>query len=204
MWKPPSPCNAKVSRRSKAQRLRKSIIRPKKRSRLAVRFRHAPVDPADFVVLAVSVVVALLRATDLVARQQHWHAVRNQQDRGEVLALPHAQRVDAGIVARPLDAAVPAVVVVGAIGIILAVGEVVLLVVRNQVGQREAVMAGDEVDAVIRFARAGFSTDRDCPPAVLPAPTSCRHHPSRSLRMSSRYLPFHSAQRPHEGNVPTW
>jgi hypothetical protein len=37
-----------------------------------------PVDPADLVVLAVGVVVAALRAGELVAGEQHRHAVREE------------------------------------------------------------------------------------------------------------------------------
>src|SRR5689334_2879583 len=36
---------------------------------------EVPVDPADLIVLAVGVVVALLRAAELVARLQHRHAL---------------------------------------------------------------------------------------------------------------------------------
>src|SRR3954471_5578221 len=44
-------------------------------------------------------------------------------------------------------AAIVAVVVVGAVAIVLAVGFVVLLVAAEQVGQRETVMDGDVIDA---------------------------------------------------------
>ncbi len=56
----------------------------------------------------------------------------------------------AGVVGRPFDAAVPRQVVVVAVAVVLAVGLVVLLVVGNQVLQREAVVRGDEVDAGMR------------------------------------------------------
>jgi hypothetical protein len=45
-----------------------------------------------------------------------------------------------------LDAAVPAAVVVGAVAVVLAVGLVVLGVVADEVGEREPVVDGDEVD----------------------------------------------------------
>ena len=67
-----------------------------------------PVDPADLVVLAVGVVVAVLRAPDFVAGQDHRHAAREHQDGDEVPDLPVAQGFDGGIVGRALDAAVPA------------------------------------------------------------------------------------------------
>ena len=105
-----------------------------------------PVEPRDLVVLAPRVVVAALRARELVAAEQHRHALREEQRREEVPLLPRAQRVDVRIVGRPFDAAVPRAVVVGAVAVVLAVRVVVLLVVRDEVAQREAVVRGDEVD----------------------------------------------------------
>ena len=39
-----------------------------------------------------------------------------------------------------------------AIGVVLPIGRVVFLVIRHQIIQREAIMAGDEVDAAVRVA----------------------------------------------------
>src|SRR5205085_10856326 len=111
---------------------------------------QAPVEPADVAVLAIGVVVALLGPADLVAAGDHRDALRQEQDGRHVLDLAAAELVEAGIVARAFDAAVPAVVVVGAVVVPFAVGLVVLLVVRDEVVQREAIVAGDEVDAVDR------------------------------------------------------
>ena len=55
-----------------------------------------------------------------------------------------------GVVGLALDAAVPGAVVVGAVAVVLAVGLVVLVVVGDEVAQREAVMGGDEVDRGVR------------------------------------------------------
>ena len=71
---------------------------------------------------------------------------RQQVERQEVPDLAVAQRLDRGVVGRALDAAVPAQVVVVAVAVVLAVRLVVLLVVGDQVVQREAVVAGHEVD----------------------------------------------------------
>ena len=87
------------------------------------------------------------RVAQLVAAADHRHALREQQRGHEVALLPLAQRDDRRVVGRPFGAAVPAIVVVGAVAVVLAVGLVVLLVVADQVVQREAVVAGDEVDA---------------------------------------------------------
>ncbi len=105
-----------------------------------------PVEPGQFVVLAVGVVVALLGPADLVAGEQHRDALAGEEDGEGVLHLPGAQLVDRGVVGGALGAAVPAVVVVGAVVVALAVGLVVLVVVGDQVGEGEAVVRGQEVD----------------------------------------------------------
>src|SRR5688572_23939349 len=48
--------------------------------------RGGPVEPGDFVVLAVRVVVATLRASDLVAAEDHRHPLRKHQ-RGYQIAF---------------------------------------------------------------------------------------------------------------------
>ena len=55
--------------------------------------------------------------------------------------------VDGRVIGRALDPAVPRAIVALAVLVVLAVGLVVLLVVRGEVGQREPVVGGHEVDA---------------------------------------------------------
>ena len=111
-----------------------------------------PVDPTDRIILAPGVVVAVLGAQELVARQDHRHALRDHEGRHQVPDLPAADREHGRIVGRSLDAAVPAPVGVAAVAVPLAVGLVVFLVVGDQVVQGEAVVAADEVDRVERSA----------------------------------------------------
>ncbi len=141
-----------------------------------------PVHPADLVVLAVGVVVAPLRAFDLVAHQQHRGAVAQHQrgDRGPAQAVAHGKHVL--VVGRALDAAVPAQVVVVAVAVALLVRLVVLVVVGPEVHQREAVMGGDEVDAgpgppapVFEQRRRAQQSRRHVPAAVLVAPPIGAH-----------------------------
>ena len=115
---------------------------------------EVPVDPRQLVVVAVGVVVAALRAAGLVAREQHRHALRKKQRRQEVAHLLSAQLLHGGVVGLALDAAVPAQVVIVAVGVVLEVRLVVLLVVADQVAQRESVVCGDEIDAGIGAASA--------------------------------------------------
>src|SRR5204863_4139408 len=120
--------------------------------RVCVLLQPRPVEPVALVVAAVGVVVAVLRAPHLVAHENHGNTERKQRDRQHVLHLTVAKTLDVGIGGRPFDAAVPAAVVVGAVPVLLAVVLVVFLVVRDEVVQREAVVAGDEVHARFGFA----------------------------------------------------
>src|SRR5262249_50679685 len=114
--------------------------------------KSLPVDPADIVVLAVGVVVAVLRIADLVAGENERHAQRQHQAGKLISTKPLAQRDDGWIIARPLMAAIITVIVIGAVAVVLAVGLVVLLVVAEQVGKGEAVMDCDVIDAGMRGA----------------------------------------------------
>src|SRR5262249_9118135 len=60
--------------------------------------------------------------------------------------------LDRGRAVRAFDPAIPAHVVVAAVAVLLAVRLVVFPVVRDQIVHREAVVAGDEVDAVFGLA----------------------------------------------------
>src|SRR5207302_8488543 len=111
---------------------------------------EVPVEPGQRVVLAVGVVVALLRVTELVAAEDHRDALGEQEGGEEVALLALAEREDVGVLGGAFGAAVPTVVVVGAVLSVLAVGLVVLLVVADEVLEAEAVVGGDEVDRGVR------------------------------------------------------
>ena len=132
-------------------RWRRASSIPTKRSRSANAGGPLPVDPRRLVVLVVGVVVAALGATELVAHPHHRHPVRHRQQAPRVAQLAPAQPGHVGrhaVVALP--PAVPRPVVVAPVAAAPAVGLVVLVVVGDEVVQREAVVAGDEVDALHR------------------------------------------------------
>ena len=114
--------------------------------------QQAPVKPTDIAVLAISVVVAALRTPHLIAHEQHRRAGRQQFQREKILYLPVAQRLDGRIVSRPLSATVPTQVVIRTVAIVLAVGLVVFVVVRDQIIESKAVMAGYKIDALLGLA----------------------------------------------------
>src|SRR5262249_43654709 len=106
------------------------------------------------VVLAIRIVVAALGAAELVAGHDHRRALRQEQSRQEIAPLATAQRVDALVVGGALDAEAHRVLVIAAVAVGLAVGLVVLVLVRNEMVEREPVVGGDEVDAGGRAAAA--------------------------------------------------
>ena len=118
--------------------------------------RDVPVHPVHVVIVTVRVVVTPLGVTVLVAHVNHRDALRDEE-RGEKVAhlavsehLGDGGGVDAVLVGA--EAAVPALVVLVAVLVVLAVRVVVLVVVRHQVTEGETVVAGDEVDGVVRLA----------------------------------------------------
>eukprot|EP00982_Pelagococcus_subviridis_P002224 17180-Pelagococcus_subviridis.AAC.1 len=118
--------------------------------------RERPVHVVQVVIVAVRVVVAPLRVSVLVPLRHHRRPLRHEQ-RGEEVShlavaqrLRHRQRVFA--ILRGAETAVPGLIVVVPVVVVLPVRLVVLIVVRHQISQREPVVAGDEVDRVIRLS----------------------------------------------------
>ena len=108
--------------------------------------RRIPVHPRDLGVLGIGVVVAPLRASEFVAVQDHRHPLREQKCREEVALLSGAQAEDGRVIRRALHPGVPGAVLRLPVFALFAVRVIVLLVVRHEVGQGEAVMRGHEVD----------------------------------------------------------
>ena len=141
-----------------------------------------PVHPADLVILAIGVIVAVLAVADLVARQQQRHALREKQA-GKLIALaPPAHRENGRIVGCAFDAAIDAQIVVRSVAIVFAVGLIVLVLVAHQVFEREAVVHGDVVDAAARAAavmlelhgRAGHAVGEVAGDIVIAAPEAAQ------------------------------
>src|SRR5262245_44668678 len=109
-----------------------------------------PIEPRDLVVLAVSVVVAALAVADFVARQEHRNSLRDNQRREKGPLLVLTQGANFRIIGRTLGAAVPTVVIVRAVAILLSIGFIVLLIVRDKIGERETVVTRNEVHAGVR------------------------------------------------------
>jgi hypothetical protein len=106
-----------------------------------------PVVPTGRVILSVTIIVAVLCAADFVAPADHGYALRAQQREQKIALLPLAQGNDFGVVGPSLRAAIPGVIVVGPVAVLFSIGVVVLVVVADQVVEREPIVRGDEIDA---------------------------------------------------------
>src|SRR5579863_4427942 len=115
-------------------------------------FHIIPIHPAQCVVMTIRIVVPALAAANLVTHQQHWNPTAQEKNGRGVphLALPKGIHARIGTLALPTT--IPAVIIVGAVTVPLAVGLVVFAVVRDHVTERESVVAGDEVHACRRTA----------------------------------------------------
>src|SRR5438876_4890257 len=117
--------------------------------KLILLFITRPIEPADLVVLAISVVIPVLRPSPLIAAGQHRHALRKKKRRQEISALPFAQGIDLRVIRRPFCAAIPGLIIIVAVVVAVAVRLVVLFIVADQVVERETIVRGDEIDAGI-------------------------------------------------------
>ncbi len=111
-----------------------------------------PVRPRNRIVLAVSVVVALLGARHLVASANHRNALAEQQCGEHVAHLLLPQLVDVLDGGRTFNTAVPGTIVTFAVPVAFAVGFVVFFVIAHQIVHGEAVVRGDEVHGCDRSA----------------------------------------------------
>ena len=66
-----------------------------------------PIEPADLIVLAIGVIIAVLGPAEFIAAEQHRHTLRNKERGEKITALSFAQGADFRIVARAFHAVVP-------------------------------------------------------------------------------------------------
>ena len=124
------------SRPCKKIRLPQGGVGPAKRDhplhkahQLAVSLGKRPIEPVPVFILAISVVVAVLGASAFVAHIEHRDPLADKEKSNGVFLLPQPECIDLCVFRRALNAAVPAVVVIGAVVVVFAVVQVVLLVV---------------------------------------------------------------------------
>src|ERR1041385_517769 len=86
-----------------------------------------PIYPADFVVLTVGIIVAVLGVADSISSKQHRHTLRQKESGQKISFLPGTQCVDCWVLGRAFDATIPTTVIVGAVAVFFTTGFVVFL-----------------------------------------------------------------------------
>lgn len=120
-----------------------------------------PKKPVDFIVLHVGVVIALSGVAILISHEKHRNALREKKSEEKVAHLPLSQLGDVRILCRSFNAAIPAVVLVVAVAVVFLIGEVVFLIVADQIAQSESVVRCDEIDAAQRRAVDHFTAAKN-------------------------------------------
>src|SRR5262245_61634707 len=105
----------------------------KKTMNIGVLIYKAPIEPADFIVLSVGIIVSFLSPKHFVTHEKHRCPDCYKQNTDEVLSLPISQLIDNRIVCWAFDSTVPAEVGIGAVTIFLTIRFIMLLVIRDEV-----------------------------------------------------------------------
>src|SRR4030095_2961093 len=111
-----------------------------------------PIEPAGFGVLAIRVVVPKLCSPHFVTHEKHGHTDRKHRYGQKIFYLPVSELLHTGIIGRTFNTAVQSLIVVRPVAVIFAVCFVVLGVIRDEVVQREAVMARYKINALLGLA----------------------------------------------------
>ena len=122
---------------------------PEKCKQLPVLFQQPPVQPGNLIVLAVGVVVSILGVAKFVPGQEHGRTPAAQKYGAGVPDQAEAQGKHLFFLRLPLRPAVPAPVVIRSVGIVPAVGLIMLFIVGIQIIQGKAIVTGEEIHAGI-------------------------------------------------------
>src|SRR4030067_1857240 len=94
-----------------------------------------PVEPAQLIILAVGIVIAVLRAANFISHQDHRRTLGDQQDGEKILKLLHPQTLNRWIIGGSFITTIPAEIMIAPILIVLTVQFVVLGIKGHQVVQ---------------------------------------------------------------------
>src|SRR5262249_8710673 len=108
------------------------------------------VHPVRDGVMAISVVVASLRSSDLVSHSQHRDPSAQEQEACGIFHLTIAEGIHVRIIGLSLMTAVPTIIVVAPVVVPLTVSIVVLVIVRHEVTKSEPVVTGNVIQTCRR------------------------------------------------------
>ena len=113
---------------------------PEKRKQLPVLFQKPPVQPGNLVILTVGVVVSILGIAEFVPGQKHGRTPAAQKNGAGISDQAETQGKHLFFLRLAFRPAVPAPVVIRPVGIVPAVGLVVLLIIGIQIIQGKACL----------------------------------------------------------------
>src|SRR5574340_280882 len=130
--------------------LAESNHEPNKSEDVLMRLEPAPIEPRGDVILVIRIIIPALGLEKLIAGTDHRGSIREEQQAHEVfrLALPQLQNLIRQAVI-PFPAAVPTVVLGGAIFIVVSVGPIPFVIVGDEIIEREPIVTGDVIYALI-------------------------------------------------------
>ena len=117
---------------------------------VSVFLNQLPIEPADFVILTIGVVISLLGVPDFITSQEHGYSLREQENSHKIFDLALSQCFYVWITRLSFQTMVATVILIGTIAVVFPVGLIVFGMVGYQVIEREAVMTRDEIDTVDR------------------------------------------------------
>ena len=113
---------------------------------------QGPIEPIDFVVLTVGIVIAVLRSPNFIAHYEHRQAKREHCNGEEILHLTVSESIYDLIIGRTLETAVPTSIIVRAVAVIFTIALIMLYVVGNEIVEGKSVVTRYEVHALFRLA----------------------------------------------------
>ena len=147
----------------------------------------APVKPGDFIILTVGIIISILRISKFISGQKHGGPAAAKQHSKCIPAHFFPEGKNIRILCKAFCSAVPAIIGIGTVRIVPAVGFVMLLVVGVQIVKGKAVMAGDKIHrcigTLVRLIQIRRADD----------PLHCRlRHPSVSFQEAAEIIPITS------------
>src|ERR1700678_1909383 len=147
-----------------------------------------PIQPANFVVLVVGIVVAKLRVQEFVAGAKHRRTVGQEEQATEILYLLPAQCADCGGDSFiPLLSTIPTVVRIRAVLIIISVLLIVLAVIRDKIVEREAVVRRYIIHTLIRVISVGTAVGKQII-AAIDTSHYIRNHPCVTFNKTANVI----------------
>ncbi len=136
--------------------------------------KQAPIEPRNFIILTVGIVVATLSPTNLISHNNHGYTLAHEERSHHVLDLSLANLLNRFLSCGTFNSVVVTHIVVVAITIPLAIGLIVLVFVADQVIEGKTIVRRDKIDTTERFSasmlvKIGRSTKRVAIAPTIPS-----------------------------------